>query len=81
MIYNLVTDIQRTVIEEYVISVEASSLEEALDITYEHFSSFPNSDLDLKTRRRAKEETVTSNVLFIDHEHSVGSANDGPEVA
>lgn len=74
-------DIQRTVIEKYVCEVSAGSLEEALDVVYEHFSEFPNSDLDLKSRRRQVEETISSDVLFIEHNHSQGSANDGPEVA
>lgn len=79
--YTIVADVQRTVVEKYVCEVSAGSLDEALDVVYDHFTEFPNSKLELSTRRKVDEQTVSSHPLYLDHEYSAGSANDGPEVA
>lgn len=72
--YTVVATIQRLVEETYVVEIEAPDPSEALDIVYEHFSEFPNSELDVKTRRRISEETKNSTVIDIEHERE--EAND-----
>ena len=76
--YTVTVEIQRTVVEKYECELEADGLEEALDVAYEHFSTFPNSDIDLISRRRISEDTVDVNVICAEFEReTIGENDDG----
>lgn len=77
--YTVIATVRRTVVERYVCELEALHPDDVLDIVYEHFSDFPDSDLDLTTRRRIDEETVS--VEIIDLQGNTGNDNDDREVA
>lgn len=79
--YTVIATIRRTVIERYVCELEAPSPNDVLDIVYEHFSDFPSSELELSTRRRIDEETLSTEIIDLDS--SVGNDNndDGRDVA
>lgn len=71
--YTVIATIRRTVVERYVCELEAPAAEDVLDIVYEHFSDFPDSDLELSVRRKIDEETVA--VEIIDLDSNVGNDN------
>lgn len=77
--YTVVATIRRTVVERYVCELDAPNPDDALDVVYEHFSTFPDSVFELSTRRRIDEETVSVEVIAIDS--PVGNENDGNEIA
>lgn len=78
--YTAIATIKRTVLEKYVVELDAPEPDDVLDLVYDHFSEFPNSDFDLHTRRRVEEETLK--VTVIDVEHNISNDNDdGKEVA
>ena len=77
--YTVIATIRRTVVERYVCELDAPRAEDVLDIVYEHFSTFPDSEYDLSTRRRI-DETTTS-VEVIDLDSNLGNENDGNESA
>lgn len=77
--YNIAVDVQRTVLETYECEISAGSLEEAMDVAYEHFSTFPNSELALHTRRRTDEDTLSTEIINIqnsDNVYPLGQSND-----
>lgn len=76
--YTVIATIRRTVVEQYVCELEAPSPDDVLDIVYEHFSTFPDSDYDLSTRRRVDEETVSVEIIDI---QGSGNDNDDREIA
>lgn len=77
--YTVIATIRRTVVERYVCELDAPVPEDVLDIVYEHFSDFPDSELELSTRRRIDEETLS--VEIIDLDSTIGNDNDENEVA
>lgn len=76
--YTVIATIRRTVVERYVCELEAPRPDDVLDIVYEHFSTFPDSDYDLSTRRRIDEETVSVEIIDL---QGAGNDNNGREVA
>ncbi len=66
--YTVNVTVKRTVLEQYVCELEGPDPEDVLDVVYEHFSEFPDSDFDLITRRRVREETLETTVVDIEHE-------------
>lgn len=76
--YTVIATIRRTVVERYVCELEAPSPNDVLDIVYEHFSDFPNSELELSTRRKIDEETLSTEIIDLDG--TIGNDNEN-EVA
>lgn len=77
--YNITVDIQRTVLETYECQISAGSLEEAMDVVYEHFSTFPDSELELALRRRTDEDTTNVEIINIqntDNVYPMSQSND-----
>jgi hypothetical protein len=72
--YTIIATVQRLVEETYEVTLDAPDPAEALDLVYEHFTEFPNSEFDVKTRRRIEE--VTKNTTVIDLDHKREEAND-----
>lgn len=71
--HKVIATIRRTVVERYVCELEAPRPDDVLDIVYEHFSTFPDSEYDLSTRRRIDEETTFVEIIDI---QSAGNDND-----
>lgn len=79
--YTVIATIRRTVVERYVCELNAPRPEDVLDIVYEHFSTFPNSEFELSTRRRIDEETLSVEIIDLDSNVGNDNNNDGNEVA
>lgn len=71
--HKVIATIRRTVVERYVCELEAPRPDDVLDIVYEHFSTFPDSEYDLSTRRRIDEETTFVEIIDI---QAAGNDND-----
>ena len=72
--YTIMVEVQRLVTEVWELGIEAEDPTEALDLAYEHMSEFPDSELEVKTRRRVEE--VTKDCTVMDVEHKREEAND-----
>jgi hypothetical protein len=76
VMYELLVDVERTVVERYKVTVEASDPEEAQDIVYEYFQDYPTGNDFIKTKLRTQENTMVSNVLGVEFPHKENVANE-----
>lgn len=71
--YTVVATVQRLVTETYEVTLDCEDPEAALDVVYEHFSEYPNSEFELKTRRRIEEHTEHCTVMDVEHKREESS--------
>jgi hypothetical protein len=72
--HTVIATVRRTVVERYVCELDAPP-SDVLDIVYEHFSTFPDSEFALYSRRKIDEETLSTEIIDLDS--TVGNDNDG----
>ncbi len=76
MQYELVVDVERTITEQYNVTVSAEDEEEALDLAHEYFSEYPNSTFSMDRLLKTREATENREVRCIEFK-KVGLVQDG----
>lgn len=75
MRYKMVVNLDRNVVEQYTIEVEAPDPEEAQDIAYNFFIDFPDASIPINRMIRNKQDTTSSEVIDITFEREVDVAD------
>ena len=72
--FDLIVEIDRSVHEQYKVTVTAEDEEEAQDLVYDHFVEFPNADFVLYSRIRTREATHSVEISSIEFERTEAEA-------
>lgn len=75
--YTAIVVVKRTVLEKYICELNPEDPADVADIVFEHFSTFPDSEYDLITRRKAEEETLDTTIVDLQCLAPLGNDNDG----
>ena len=69
-LFSLVVDVDRSVHEQYKVTITAGDKDEAQDLVYDWFMDFPDSDFVLDSVIRIKQDTHSIEIENMDFEKS-----------